>query len=53
MRPEELSNEDLADILRILKTTGISPCRYEEECLEEAARRLEETNEHIDIRNKK
>ena len=42
MNPRELSNEELANILRTIITTGISPSRTEIECLEEAARRLEE-----------
>ena len=43
MDPKELTNEELANVLRTLKTTGISPCHYELECLEEAAHRLEES----------
>lgn len=44
MKAKELSNNGLADVLRTLKTTGISPSRFEEECLEEAAMRLERTD---------
>ena len=44
MNAKELSNNQLAGVLRTLKITGISPSRFEEECLEEAARRLEKNN---------
>lgn len=42
MNVKELTNEELANILRAMITTGITPSRTEIECLEEAARRLEE-----------
>ena len=42
MNVKELSNEELANILRAMIITGISASRTEKECLEEAAKRLEE-----------
>jgi len=44
MRAKELSNEQLATVLRTMRATGISPSPYEQECLEEAAIRLERTD---------
>lgn len=45
MRAKDLSNEELASILRCLCATGICPSRDEKEYLQEAADRLEgETN---------
>lgn len=46
MNPKELSNEDLANILRAMCVTGICPSLDEKEYLKEAAERLEgSTNE--------
>ena len=45
MNPKDLSNEELATILRALKVTGICPSRDEKEYLEEAADRLEKQDE--------
>ena len=42
MNPRELTNEELATVIRAIKSTGICPSRDEKEYLEEAARRLEE-----------
>lgn len=42
MRAKDLSNEELASILRCLCATGICPSRDEKEYLQEAADRLEE-----------
>lgn len=41
MRAKDLSNEDLANVIRAIKVTGICPSRDEKEYLEEAAIRLE------------
>ena len=41
MNAKELSNEELANVLRAIKITGICPSRDEEEYLEEAANRIE------------
>lgn len=41
MRAEELTNEELANILRSMCITGICPSRDEKEYLLEAADRLE------------
>lgn len=38
---KDLTNEQLADVIRAMKITGISPTRFEQECLDEAAERLE------------
>lgn len=45
MNVKDLTNEELAYMLRLIKVTGISPSRIEEECLDEAADRLEEKGE--------
>jgi len=41
MNVKELSNEELAALLRALCVTGLCPSRFEKEFLEEAATRLE------------
>ena len=41
MNPKELSNEELAAILRAMCSTGICPSQNEKEYLQEAAERLE------------
>ena len=41
MNPKELSNDELATIVRSMLVTGISPSAYEKSCLEEAANRIE------------
>lgn len=41
MKAKKLSNNQLAGVLRTMKSTGISPSSYEQECLEEAAIRLD------------
>ena len=41
MNAKELSNEELANVLRAIKITGICPSRDEKEYLEEAANRIE------------
>lgn len=45
MNPKDLTNEELADILRAMVITGISPSQLEKECLKEAAERLEQMTE--------
>lgn len=45
MNPKDLTNEELADILRAMVITGISPSQLEKECLKEAAERLEQMSE--------
>lgn len=45
MNPKDLSNEELATILRALKVTGICPSLDEKEYLEEAAGRLDKQDE--------
>ena len=46
--PKEMSSEDLADIIRTIKVTGITPSKYEQECLTEAADRLDQMDELLD-----
>ena len=46
--PREMSSEDLANIVRTIKTTGITPTHYEQECLDEAADRLDQMDEILD-----
>ena len=41
MKAEDLTNEELADIIRAMCITAISPSRDEISYLQEAARRLE------------
>ena len=41
MDVKEMSSEELANVVRTINSTGISPTRYERECLAEAADRLE------------
>lgn len=41
MDVKELTSEELANIVRTINSTGISPTRYKKECLTEAAERLE------------
>lgn len=38
---DKMSSEDLANMIRTIKTTGISPSTYEKACLNEAADRLD------------
>lgn len=45
MNASELTNEELAEILRAMCVTGICPSRDEKEYLKEAAKRLEEKGE--------
>ena len=45
MNAKDLTNEELAAVIRTMKITGICPSRTEEEILEEAAERLEDINE--------
>ena len=45
MDPKELSNEDLANIIRAMRVTGICPSYQEKEYLDEAANRLEKLGE--------
>lgn len=42
MNAKELTNEELAYILRLMCYTGLAPSRDEKEYLQEAADRLEE-----------
>ena len=46
MRAEELTNEELANILMAMCVTGICPSRDEKEYLKEAAKRLREENQN-------
>ena len=39
-----MTTEELAEIVRSINTTGISPTRFEKDCLNEAADRLEKLN---------
>ena len=41
MKPSEMTNEELAIVLRGMKITGICPSQFEKECLMEVADRLE------------
>ena len=41
MNAKELTNDELAIILRCMKITGIVASQFEKECLDEAADRLE------------
>lgn len=47
MKAENLSNEDLAEMLRSICITGICPSRDEKEYLQEAADRLEQNPETV------
>lgn len=47
MKAKDLSNEDLATILRSICVTGICPSRDEKEYLQEAADRLEQKSETV------
>lgn len=38
---KEMTSDELAEILRAMNTTGISPTNFEKDCLNEAADRLE------------
>lgn len=48
---KSVTNEQLATILRLIKSTGVCVSSYEAEYLEEAARRLEEIVLRIDYKN--
>ena len=41
MNAKDLTNEQLADVIRTIKITAISPSPFEQECLDEAAERVE------------
>lgn len=41
MNPKELTNEELANVVRAMRVTGLCPSNYEKSCLEEVANRLE------------
>ena len=41
MKARDLTNEELADVIRSIKITGIAPSPFEQECLDEAAERVE------------
>ena len=41
MNPKNLTNEELASILRAMRITGCSTTPFEKECLEEIADRLD------------
>lgn len=41
MKAKELSNEELAVIIRCIRVTGIAATLFEKECLDEAADRLD------------
>lgn len=41
MTVKEMTSEELAEIVRTINTTGISPTEFEKDCLNEAADRLE------------
>ena len=41
MDVKSMTSEELADVIRTMHTTGLAPTRFEKECLEEAAERLE------------
>ena len=41
MKPSEMTNEELADVVRAINITGICPSRFEQACLDEVANRLE------------
>ena len=45
MNTKELSNEHLADMLRVMKSTGISTSQLEKEALDEAADRIEKIDD--------
>lgn len=44
MNVREMTNEQLAAVIRAIRITGITPSTFEQECLEEAARRLEDND---------
>lgn len=41
MKAKELTNEELAVILRCMRVTGVARSSFEKECLDEAADRME------------
>ena len=41
MKAEELTNEELADVLREIKCSGVPKTIFENECMEEAITRIE------------
>lgn len=41
MNAKELTNEELAVILRCMRVTGLASSSFEKECLDEAADRME------------
>lgn len=41
MIAKDLTSDELAGIVRTINSTGIAPTRFEKECLQEAADRLE------------
>ena len=41
MKAKELTNEELAVILRCMRMTGVAASAFERECLDEAADRME------------
>lgn len=41
MNPKDLTNEQLAVIIRCMRITGVAVTSFERECLDEAADRLE------------
>ena len=45
MNAKELTNEELAVILRCMRVTGIAPTEFERECLDVAADRIEMFNQ--------
>lgn len=45
MNAKELTNDELAVILRCMRVTGIAPTEFERECLDVAADRIEMFNQ--------
>ena len=45
MRVQDLTNEELAAVLRAICITGIAPSRCDRDCLTEAADRLERSRD--------
>lgn len=41
MIAQDLTSKELATIVRAINTTGIAPTRFEKECIQEAADRLD------------
>ena len=52
MNTKVMTNEELAAILRAMRATGISVSGFENECLTEAAERLERSENERNIINR-